>query len=171
MYKVLVLIIEEFGGSSVFLKRFSGKTFKITTGPCCCCCLCLPRVVMSRYLHVFIQIHSGCYCSGYNNWILCSFLLINWDFYGNLILLLFIFMLFIYRLHIVLWLCTFLMWIFLWMGSFRRLLFFLKLGSLQYAILKTVLSVLAIVLWTNGNFDLSDVSVWNAFLYIWLYWE
>ncbi|XP_031175846.1 organic solute transporter subunit alpha-like [Sander lucioperca] len=95
MYKVLVLIIEEFGGSSVFLKRFSGKTFKITTGPCCCCCLCLPRVVMSR-----------------------------------------------------------------------RLLFFLKLGSLQYAILKTVLSVLAIVLWTNGNFDLSDLEITGTAIWI-----
>lgn len=37
------------------------------------------------------------------------------------------------------------------------MLFLLKLGSLQYAILKTVLSVISIVLWTNGNFDLSDV--------------
>lgn len=40
----------------------------------------------------------------------------------------------------------------------RRTLFLLKLGSLQYAIMKTVLCVLSIVLWTNGNFDPSDVS-------------
>lgn len=40
----------------------------------------------------------------------------------------------------------------------RRLLFWLKIGALQYAILKTVLSIFSIVLWTNGNFDLSDVS-------------
>lgn len=40
----------------------------------------------------------------------------------------------------------------------RRLLFWLKVGALQYAILKTALSVLCVVLWTNGNFDLSDVS-------------
>lgn len=51
-------------------------------------------------------------------------------------------------------------WIFflLLMESFRKMLFLLKLGALQYAILKTVLSILAIILWTNGNFDLSDVS-------------
>lgn len=35
----------------------------------------------------------------------------------------------------------------------------MKLGSLQYAILKTALSIFSIVLWTNGNFDLSDVSI------------
>ncbi|XP_037604883.1 organic solute transporter subunit alpha-like [Sebastes umbrosus] len=95
VYKVLVLMIEELGGSSAFLKRFSSKTFLINTGPCCCCCLCLPRVPMSR-----------------------------------------------------------------------RLLFFLKLGALQYAILKTVLSVLAIVLWTNGNFDLSDLEITGTAIWI-----
>ncbi|XP_035522035.1 organic solute transporter subunit alpha-like [Morone saxatilis] len=95
VYKVLVLIIEEFGGSSDFLKRFSGETFRINTGPCCCCCVCLPRVPMSR-----------------------------------------------------------------------RLLFWLKLGALQYAILKTVLSVLAIVLWTNGNFDLSDLEITGTAIWI-----
>lgn len=41
--------------------------------------------------------------------------------------------------------------------AYRRLLFWLKIGALQYAILKTVLSIFSIVLWTNGNFDLSDV--------------
>ncbi|XP_051258298.1 organic solute transporter subunit alpha-like [Dicentrarchus labrax] len=95
VYKVLVLIIEEFGGSSDFLKRFSGETFRINVGPCCCCCVCLPRVPMSR-----------------------------------------------------------------------RLLFWLKLGALQYAILKTVLSVLAIVLWTNGNFDLSDLEITGTAIWI-----
>jgi len=49
VYKVLVLLVEELGGSSGFLERFSGETFKISTGPCCCCCPCLPRVPMSRY--------------------------------------------------------------------------------------------------------------------------
>lgn len=48
--------------------------------------------------------------------------------------------------------------LFFGMKLFRKMLFLLKLGALQYAILKTVLSVLAIVLWTNGNFDLADVS-------------
>ncbi|XP_054482531.1 organic solute transporter subunit alpha-like [Anoplopoma fimbria] len=95
VYKVLVLIIEEFGGSAAFLKRFSGKPLLIRTGPCCCCCLCLPRVPMSR-----------------------------------------------------------------------RLLFYLKLGVLQYAILKTVLSILAIVLWTNGNFDLADLEITGTAIWI-----
>uniref|UniRef100_A0A8C2ZVX3 Organic solute transporter subunit alpha-like n=1 Tax=Cyclopterus lumpus TaxID=8103 RepID=A0A8C2ZVX3_CYCLU len=95
VYKVLVLIIEEFGGSNAFLKRFSGKPFIIRTGPCCCYCLCLPRVPMSR-----------------------------------------------------------------------RLLFFLKLGVLQYAILKTILSILSIVLWTNGNFDVADVSITGTAIWI-----
>lgn len=40
---------------------------------------------------------------------------------------------------------------------FRRMLFLLKLGSLQYAIMKTVLSVFSVVLWTNGIFNPSDV--------------
>ncbi|XP_077361309.1 organic solute transporter subunit alpha-like isoform X2 [Festucalex cinctus] len=93
VYKVLVLLIEELGGSDAFLKRFSGKPFKITTGPCCCCCLCLPRVPMG-------------------------------------------------------------------------MLFLLKLGALQYAILKTVLSVLSIVLWTNGNFDLSDLEITGSAIWI-----
>lgn len=51
-----------------------------------------------------------------------------------------------------------------WMESFRQMLFLLKIGALQYAILKTVLSVFSIILWTNGNFDLSNVSNWNGTL-------
>ncbi|XP_058483792.1 organic solute transporter subunit alpha-like [Solea solea] len=95
VYKVLVLLVEELGGSEGFLKRFSGEPFRINTGPCCCCCLCLPRVPMSR-----------------------------------------------------------------------RMLFWLKVGALQYAILKTVLSVLCIILWTNGNFDLSDLEITGAAIWI-----
>lgn len=95
VYKVLELMVEELGGSALFLKRFSGQPFKISTGPCCCCCLCLPRVPMSR-----------------------------------------------------------------------RMLFWLKLGALQYAILKTVLSVLSIILWTNGNFDLSDLEITGTAIWI-----
>ncbi|KAI3373620.1 hypothetical protein L3Q82_022218 [Scortum barcoo] len=95
VYKVLVLLIEELGGSSLFLKRFSGKPFRINTGPCCCCCACLSRVPMSR-----------------------------------------------------------------------GLLFWLKLGALQYAILKTALSVLSIILWTNGNFDLSDLEITGMAIWI-----
>ncbi|XP_030638929.1 organic solute transporter subunit alpha-like [Chanos chanos] len=48
----------------------------------------------------------------------------------------------------------------------RRLLFWLKVGSLQYAILKTALSVFSIVLWTNGNFDLSDLEITGAAIWI-----
>lgn len=40
---------------------------------------------------------------------------------------------------------------------FRRMLFLLKLGSLQYAIMKTALSVFSVVLWTNGIFDPTNV--------------
>uniref|UniRef100_A0A665UZE9 Organic solute transporter subunit alpha-like n=1 Tax=Echeneis naucrates TaxID=173247 RepID=A0A665UZE9_ECHNA len=93
VYKVLVLMLEEFGGSDVFLERFSGETFRINTGPCCCCCPCLPRVTM-------------------------------------------------------------------------RMLVILKIGALQYAILKTVLSILSIILWTNGNFDLSDVKITGTAIWI-----
>ncbi|TNM84918.1 organic solute transporter subunit alpha-like [Takifugu flavidus] len=95
VYKVLVLLVEELGGSNTFLTRFSGKPFRINTGPCCCCCMCLPHVPMSR-----------------------------------------------------------------------RLLFWLKIGALQYAILKTVLSIVCIVLWTNGNFDLSDLEITGAAIWI-----
>ncbi|XP_048851277.1 organic solute transporter subunit alpha-like [Brienomyrus brachyistius] len=48
----------------------------------------------------------------------------------------------------------------------RRVLFLLKLGSFQYALMKTVCTVLAIVLWTNGNFDLSDLEVTGALIWI-----
>lgn len=63
VYKVLVLLVEELGGSNTFLTRFSGKPFRINTGPCCCCCMCLPRVPMSRYL-------PRCVCFFYTD---CSF--------------------------------------------------------------------------------------------------
>uniref|UniRef100_A0A3P8UC17 Organic solute transporter subunit alpha n=1 Tax=Amphiprion percula TaxID=161767 RepID=A0A3P8UC17_AMPPE len=95
VYKVLTLLVQELGGSSAFLERFSGTPFKISTGPCCCCCVCLPRVPMSR-----------------------------------------------------------------------GMLFLLKIGALQYAILKTVLSVISVILWTNGYFDLSDVSITGTAIWI-----
>lgn len=63
VYKVLVLLIEELGGSNAFLTKFSGKTFRINTGPCCCCCMCLPRVPMSRYLFLFNQNSLLPFCS------------------------------------------------------------------------------------------------------------
>lgn len=41
---------------------------------------------------------------------------------------------------------------------YRRTLFLLKLGSFQFAVLKVVFTILSIILWTNGNFELTDVS-------------
>ncbi|XP_067085328.1 organic solute transporter subunit alpha-like [Osmerus mordax] len=95
VYKFLVLLIEECGGSVAFLRRCETTTFRINTGPCCCCCPCLPHVAVTR-----------------------------------------------------------------------RTLFLLKLGSLQYAILKTILSVLSVILWTNGNFDQSDLEITSTAIWI-----
>eukprot|EP00064_Thunnus_orientalis_P012067 superscaffoldBa00001807_g12101 len=52
------------------------------------------------------------------------------------------------------------------MTSNWKMLFLLKFGALQYAILKTVLSILAIILWTNGNFDLADLDITGAAIWI-----
>ncbi|XP_008425251.1 organic solute transporter subunit alpha-like [Poecilia reticulata] len=95
VYKVLVLLIEELGGMRDFLQRFSGKTFRINTGPCCCCCACLPRVSVSR-----------------------------------------------------------------------GMLFLMKLGSMQYAILKTVFSVLSVILWMNGTFHVTNLKINSAMIWI-----
>ncbi|KAK7118448.1 hypothetical protein R3I94_022072 [Phoxinus phoxinus] len=48
----------------------------------------------------------------------------------------------------------------------RRSLFILKLGSYQFALLKLVFTILSIVLWTNGNFNLSDVSATGGAIWI-----
>lgn len=49
----------------------------------------------------------------------------------------------------------------------RRTLFLLKLGSFQFAVLKLVFTILSIVLYTNGTFDLSDVSrKWHSIVSI-----
>ncbi|KAF7697297.1 organic solute transporter subunit alpha-like [Silurus meridionalis] len=48
----------------------------------------------------------------------------------------------------------------------RRTLFLMKLGSLQYAIMKTVLSVFSIVLWTNGIFDVTNLDITGATIWI-----
>ncbi|XP_064188768.1 organic solute transporter subunit alpha isoform X1 [Anguilla rostrata] len=48
----------------------------------------------------------------------------------------------------------------------RRTLFLLKLGSFQFALLKTVLSILSIILWTNGNFDVADMAITGAAIWI-----
>ncbi|XP_047235721.1 organic solute transporter subunit alpha-like [Girardinichthys multiradiatus] len=98
VYKFLVLLIEELGGASDFLQRFSSKTFRIDTGPCCCCCPCIPRVQVTR-----------------------------------------------------------------------QMLFLLKLGSLQNAILRTVISVLSLILSTNGIFNPADLKVTGATLWIQLF--
>ncbi|XP_029934650.1 organic solute transporter subunit alpha [Myripristis murdjan] len=48
----------------------------------------------------------------------------------------------------------------------RRSLFLLKLGSFQFALLKIIFTVLSIVLWTNGNFDLADLEITGAAIWI-----
>ncbi|XP_029029413.1 organic solute transporter subunit alpha-like [Betta splendens] len=58
VYKVLLLLIEEFGGCNAFLKRFAGEPFMISTGPCCCCCPCIPRVPMSRRMLFMLRAAS-----------------------------------------------------------------------------------------------------------------
>lgn len=48
----------------------------------------------------------------------------------------------------------------------RRSLFLLKLGSFQFAVLKIAFTVLSIVLYTNGNFHLSDLHISGAAIWI-----
>ncbi|MCI4386394.1 hypothetical protein PGIGA_G00061920 [Pangasianodon gigas] len=48
----------------------------------------------------------------------------------------------------------------------RRMLFLLKLGSLQYAIMKTAFSIFCIVLWTNGIFSPSNLKITGAAIWI-----
>uniref|UniRef100_A0A8C2A0S0 Solute carrier family 51 alpha subunit n=1 Tax=Cyprinus carpio TaxID=7962 RepID=A0A8C2A0S0_CYPCA len=48
----------------------------------------------------------------------------------------------------------------------RKSLFILKLGSYQFALLKLVLTILSIVLWSNGNFSVGDVSANGASIWI-----
>ncbi|XP_016299381.1 organic solute transporter subunit alpha-like [Sinocyclocheilus anshuiensis] len=48
----------------------------------------------------------------------------------------------------------------------RRSLFMLKLGSYQFVLLKLVLTILSIVLWSNGNFRVADVSANGASIWI-----
>lgn len=48
----------------------------------------------------------------------------------------------------------------------RRSLFLLKLGSFQFAVLKIVFTILSIVLWTNGTFDVADMSITGASIWI-----
>ncbi|KAA0704600.1 Organic solute transporter subunit alpha [Triplophysa tibetana] len=47
-----------------------------------------------------------------------------------------------------------------------RNLFMLKLGSFQFALLKLVLTILSVVLWTNGNFDPADVAMSGGAIWI-----
>ncbi|XP_062841892.1 organic solute transporter subunit alpha [Trichomycterus rosablanca] len=48
----------------------------------------------------------------------------------------------------------------------RRSLFMLKLGSFQFALLKVVFTILSIILWTNGNYDVTDMSITGAAIWI-----
>nr|XP_008105541.1 PREDICTED: organic solute transporter subunit alpha isoform X2 [Anolis carolinensis] len=47
-----------------------------------------------------------------------------------------------------------------------KTLFLLKLGTFQFAFLRPVLMFLSIVLWTNGNYNLSDLSLSGAAIWI-----
>ncbi|XP_029313776.1 organic solute transporter subunit alpha [Cottoperca gobio] len=48
----------------------------------------------------------------------------------------------------------------------RRTLFLLKLGSFQFALLKIAFTILSIVLWTNGTFDLADLTISGSAIWI-----
>nr|BAN16580.1 organic solute transporter alpha-2 [Oncorhynchus mykiss] len=48
----------------------------------------------------------------------------------------------------------------------RRSLFLLKLGSFQFALMKVVFTILSVILWTNGNFDVTDTAVTGASIWI-----
>ncbi|KAM6293300.1 organic solute transporter subunit alpha-like [Porphyrio hochstetteri] len=48
----------------------------------------------------------------------------------------------------------------------RRTLFLLKLGTFQFAFLRPVLMFLSIVLWTNGNYTLYNLSLKGAAIWI-----
>ncbi|NXV89975.1 OSTA protein, partial [Calonectris borealis] len=48
----------------------------------------------------------------------------------------------------------------------RRTLFWLKLGTFQFAFLRPVLMFLSIVLWTNGNYTLYNLSPKGAAIWI-----
>ncbi|CAJ1082301.1 organic solute transporter subunit alpha [Xyrichtys novacula] len=48
----------------------------------------------------------------------------------------------------------------------KRSLFLLKLGSFQFALLKPVFTILSIVLWTNGTFNLADLSITGSAIWI-----
>ncbi|CAL8399699.1 unnamed protein product [Gadus morhua 'NCC'] len=51
-------------------------------------------------------------------------------------------------------------------GITRRSLFLLKLGSFQFAVLKIAFTVLSIVLYTNNHFDLTDLEITGAAIWI-----
>ncbi|GAA6086508.1 organic solute transporter subunit alpha isoform X1 [Tachysurus ichikawai] len=48
----------------------------------------------------------------------------------------------------------------------RRSLFMLKLGSFQFALLKLVFTILSIALWTNENYDVADMKISGAAIWI-----
>ncbi|XP_029611059.1 organic solute transporter subunit alpha [Salmo trutta] len=48
----------------------------------------------------------------------------------------------------------------------RRSLFLLKLGSFQFALMKVVFTILSVILWTNGNFDVTDTAVSGVSIWI-----
>ncbi|XP_047206290.1 organic solute transporter subunit alpha isoform X2 [Girardinichthys multiradiatus] len=48
----------------------------------------------------------------------------------------------------------------------RRTLFLLKLGSFQFALLKLIFTLLSVILWTNNNFNLQDISATGVAIWI-----
>ncbi|XP_030626063.1 organic solute transporter subunit alpha [Chanos chanos] len=48
----------------------------------------------------------------------------------------------------------------------RRSLFILKLGAFQFAVLKVIFTILSIILWTNGNYDVADMEITGAAIWI-----
>ncbi|OCT91461.1 organic solute transporter subunit alpha [Xenopus laevis] len=48
VHKFQLMLVNECGGRSEFLRKFGDMKLKISTGPLCCCCLCLPYTTINR---------------------------------------------------------------------------------------------------------------------------
>ncbi|XP_072546153.1 organic solute transporter subunit alpha [Salminus brasiliensis] len=48
----------------------------------------------------------------------------------------------------------------------RQSLFILKLGAFQFALLKVIFTILSIILWTNDNYDVADLNITGAAIWI-----
>ncbi|XP_059506022.1 organic solute transporter subunit alpha-like [Stegostoma tigrinum] len=76
IHKFQRMMIEEFGGDELFLKRFQNTPVKISTGPCCCCCLCLPFGKISRRLMFILKL--GTFQLAFLRPVLMIFTLVLW---------------------------------------------------------------------------------------------